>query len=427
MDLDFNVALNLVVPLGIGLLIGIERGWSQRKQDEGKRVAGLRTFSLTGLLGGVSALIAQSQTMWFLPAAILGLAFLVSVSHYLEAKDGRDFGVTSKVALFLTFALAAWSVFDQKIAALSAAVVVTAILGFKPTLHKWLHFLKPEEVYAGIKLLIISVVLLPLLPDQGYGPYEALNPYWIWWMVVLISGLSFMGYMAMKSFGSKAGAFITGIIGSMASSTAVTISLARLARKHTENKVFITSALLAAVVMFVRVIIEVSIVNNKLLSALWLPVAAMVGVLLLGAFWTYYRSSSQASENNIQLDSPLQLKTALKFGLLLAGILLLSEFLSDRFGDGGVIVLSIVAGLGDVDAITLSLSEMGKGEIDDSLASLGIILASVSNTLVKGGIFTFYVGFKSSFRLIVILLIAGAVGVALALTNTAIIADWLPF
>lgn len=409
------------MPLAIGLVIGAERGWSQRDEPEGSRAAGLRTFGLTGLFGGVSALVAQSLTVWFLPAAFLGLALVIAVSHYMEFKSDRDLGMTSEMALLLTFVLGAWSLFDQKIAAVSVAVVVTALLGFKPILHKWLGYLKAEEVYAGIKFLVISVVLLPLLPNEGYGPYDALNPYWIWWMVVLISGLSLLGYIAVKSVGRRAGTFITGVVGAMASSTAVTLSLAKLAVNSKRKGVFTTAVLMACVVMFVRVLIEVSVVNAALLSALWTPFAGIVAVLIIGGVWIYKNSALPEAGEKIEVGSPLQLGVAVKFGLLLAGILLLSEFLSDRFGEEGIVVLAIVSGLADVDAVTLSLSEMAKGRIDESAASLGIVLASVSNTLVKGGIFTFYVGVKSSFRLIVVLLIASAAGVTLALTQTALL------
>lgn len=418
MDIDLTIVLDIIVPLSIGVVIGTERGWSQRKEEEGTRVAGLRTFALTGLLGGLSAILAESLTLWFLPAAFLSMALLFTVSHFLKTKSNQDFGITSEIALFLTFALAAWSVFDQKIAAISVAVVVTAILSLKAELHRWLNILSIQEIYAGIKLLLISVVLLPLLPDKGYGPYEALNPYWIWWMVVLISGLSFMGFIAMKYWGARAGAFATAIIGSLASSTAVTISLAKLAKRKASKELMINAALLAAVVMFVRMAIEVSVVHAPLLHQLWLPMGGMVAVILVGGGILYYRTRSKKTEHELEVKNPLQLKTALQFGVLLAAILLLSEFLSDRFGDGGIIALSIVAGLADVDAITISLSEMGKSQIDENLAALGIVLASVSNTLVKGGIFTFYVGFKSSFRFILILIVAGILGIVLALFNT---------
>lgn len=414
MEIDLNTVLDLIVPLSIGFVIGAERGWSQRTEEEGMRVAGLRTFTLTGLFGGVSALLAQSITWWFLPVAFLGVSMLLSISYFLESKREHDVGLTSEIALFLTFTLAAWSVFDQKIPAISLAVVVTAILSLKNALHRWLAFLKIREIYAGIQLLVISVVLLPLLPNQGYGPYEALNPYWIWLMVVLISGISFLGYFAMKYLGQRAGAFVTAIIGALASSTAVTISLAKFAKKQTSKNLMINAALLAAVVMFVRMVIEVSVVNAALLRHLWVPMGGMMTVLMIGGLVLYFRTRSPESNHKLNINNPLQLATAIKFGVLLAVILLLSEFLSDKFGEGGIIVLSIVAGLADVDAITLSLSEMAKEQIENDLAALGIILSSVSNTLVKGGIFTFYVGFKSSYRFILILLLSGAVGIILS-------------
>jgi len=414
-DVSLDIIWDLAVPLCIGVIIGTERGWSQRKEEEGLRVAGIRTFALTGLFGGVSALVAREISPWFLIAALLGLAAMLTVSYFLETRHDRDFGLTSEIAQFITFTLSAWSIFDQKIAALSVAIVVTAILSLKPTLHRWLQLLSTKELYAGIKLLLISVVLLPLLPDEGYGPYDSLNPYWIWLMVVLISGLSFVGYLAMKYLGDKAGAFITAVVGSMASSTAVTISLAKLAKKGSSKNLMIDAALLAAVVMFIRMVIEVSIVNSELLSKLWLPMGGMVTVLLAGGVWMYLRSQKDQRDKDLDIKNPLDLKTALQFGVLLAGVLILSEFLSDRFGDQGIIWLSVIAGLADVDAITLSLSEMGKEKIEPSLAGLGIILASVSNTMVKGGVFAFYVGIKSGFKFLLILIAACSMGVALAL------------
>lgn len=417
MDIDWEILLDLIVPLSIGVVIGTERGWSQRKEEEGMRTAGLRTFALTGLFGGIAALVAQTLTLWFLPMALLSLAGILALSYYLESPRVGDYGVTSEVALLIVFTLGAWSVFDQKLAAISTAIVVTAILSLKAFLHRWLRLLSLKEVYAGIKLLLISVVLLPLLPNEGYGPYKALNPYWIWWMVVLISGLSFVGYIAMKYFGKRAGAFVTAIIGAMASSTAVTISLAKIAKKRASRTLMIDAALVASGVMFIRILIEVSVVHAALLSHLWVPVAGMILILVIGGLWIYFRSRNLYNEEDFRIKNPLDLKMALQFGIFLAGVMLLSEFLSDRFGEDGIFGLSIIAGLADVDAITISLAQMAKQNIDKNLAGLGIILASVSNTLVKGGIFTFYVGFRSSYRFILILLLAGAFGIFLALMD----------
>ncbi|MFN2369454.1 MAG: MgtC/SapB family protein, partial [Desulfurivibrionaceae bacterium] len=194
----YDVSLSLFISLAIGLLIGIERGWKEREEKEGERVAGIRTFSIVGLLGGVSGLLAVEFSQWIIVVGFLSVSALAIVAHRVDIKLNEDIGATTEFTLMLTYVLAVWSVFGNELPALGATVVVTALLGYKPVLHRWLKNIQPKEIYAWTKLLVISIVLLPLLPDQGYGPWEAFNPYWVWWMVVLISGLSFIGYVAIK-------------------------------------------------------------------------------------------------------------------------------------------------------------------------------------------------------------------------------------
>lgn len=416
MELDYQQVLQLVAALAIGLLIGSERGWSDRESREGTRVAGLRTFGVIGLLAGVSVMLAQQLDVLLLVAVFLAVAALVIVAHVLDFRSDGDRGTTTAFVMLLTFLLSAWAAGGQPLPALGAATVVVALLGYKRTLHRWLEKLTAEEFTSGIILLLISVVMLPLLPDAGYGPWQALNPYWIWWMVVLISSLSFAGYVAIKIAGRRLGTLITAIAGGLASSTAVTITLANFCRQQPHKQLFLAAILVAASIMFVRVIIEVSIVNAGLLPLLWLPLMLMiVGILVTaGLFWRNQKQQPTDLSQEIDLPNPLQLAMAIKFGVLLALILLLSKALTNWLGDRGVYILALASGLVDVDAITLSLAKMSQGEIAPRVAASGILIAAVTNTLVKGAIFAFIVGLKNNIWFLGVLLLALLPGIVAA-------------
>lgn len=412
--LQLQILWNLLTALGLGLLIGIERGWSGRLEDEGDRVAGIRTFSLVGLLGGVWTEVSQFTSEWILAGAFLALAALVIASYVVEARveEEKDLGITTEVALLLTFALSSWAAFGYHAYALGTTVVVISLLSLKPTLHNWLHKIEVNEIYAGIKLLIITVILLPLLPNKGYGPWEAINPHWIWWMVVLISGLSFIGYILIKYLGEDKGTMLTAITGGLASSTAVTLSLAQFARqqKKLASGIFIGGVLVASSIMFIRVGIEIAIVNAALLYPLWIPLTTML-ILTLGSGVWLWRKHLQLAEDQppIELKNPLQFFTALQFGLLLGVILLLATAMEKWYGDQGIYLLSLFSGLIDVDAITLSLSRMAQEGTDPNVATLGILIAVITNTLVKAGLFIFWAGYNKSKQLIwLIILISGA-------------------
>lgn len=417
MNYELTLIWNLLSALGIGLLIGIERGWSGRAEDEGDRVAGIRTFSLVGLLGGVLTEINNLMGEWILVTGFLALSALTIASYVVEAKiddEDKDLGITTEVALLLTFSLSSWAAFGYHVYALGATVVAIAFLSLKPTLHSWLNKIEVKEIYAGIKLLVITVILLPLLPNQGYGPWEAINPHWIWWMVVLISGLSFIGYILIKYLGENKGTMLTAITGGLASSTAVTISLAQFAKqqKKVARSIFIAGVLVASAIMFIRVAIEVTIVNADLLQSVLIPLSAMLIISIGGGVWQWRKH--QYIEDDappIELKNPLQFVTALQFGVLLGIILLLATAMEQWYGDEGIYLLALFSGLMDVDAITLTLSQMAKDGTDPRVATLGIIIAVISNTLVKAGLFVFWAGFEKSKSLLWIILLTSATGI----------------
>jgi uncharacterized membrane protein (DUF4010 family) len=413
MEFSSHAELKLLVALAIGLLVGIERGWSGRDEDDGDRVAGIRTFAIIGLLGGVWALLAELMGPWLLGISFLAVSALIITAHILDVKNNRDVGVTTAFSMMLTFALAAWAVMGWPVTALATAIVAVGLLGFKPVLHRWLRIIEKKELYAGIKLLVISVALLPFLPNRGYGPYDALNPYWIWWMVVLISGISFVGYFAIKFTDERKGTFLTAVTGGLASSTAVTFSLAQFARLSTDKLYFMGGIMIASSIMFVRVVIEVFVVNRSLLQYLWIPLGLMFVGIIVGGYWFLVKGGEESGEKRekVELQNPFQLGLALRFGALLAVILLLSEGAKSWFGDEGIYLLSVASGLMDVDAITVSLSRMSQNELNAEVASMGIVLASATNTLVKGVIFAVIAGWKSSVRLFLFLAAAVAPGV----------------
>lgn len=405
-DADYKIILNILAALAAGLLIGIERGWSEREEDEGDRIAGLRTFSLIGLLGGVWAQLSQVVDTWVIAVVFIAVVAMIITAHIVSTKETEDVGVTTEFAMMLTFSLGAWAGFGYYIYAFAATAIVVAILGIKPVLHTWLRNLTTEEIYSGIKLLIISLILLPLLPNQDYGPWGSFNPYWIWWMVVLISGLSFVGYFAIKYAGDKFGTLLTAITGGLASSTAVTLSLAQFADRNSNKTLFMGGVVIASSIMFIRILIEVAIVNHGLLYLLWLPIFIMFICLLAGGSWLWFSDRNNESETAIDLKNPFNLSTAIQFGILLGVILFLSTIAKEWLGDQGIYLLSLISGLADVDAITLSLSKMALEDLDNRVAINGIVIASAMNTLVKGFLFSFIVGFKAGLRLLIVMLIS---------------------
>ncbi len=412
---EYQIVIHLLSALAIGLLIGIERGWSGRKEEEGARIAGMRTFSLIGLLGGVAAEVSNILGEWIIVAFIIAITALIIVGHIFETRKSGDIGTTTAFSMMLTFLLAVWAALGFYVYALGASVLVVALLGMKPVLHKWLKNIETEEVYAGIKLLIISVILLPLLPNEGYGPWEALNPYWIWWMVVLICGISFVGYFAIKHIGNRMGTLVTSITGGLASSTAVTLSLAQFARQYKIKNLFTGGVMIASSIMFIRVIVEVAVVNASLLHPLWIPILLMFLSVLGGGYFLWKQNTDVGQEPELKLDNPFKITMAIKFGVLLAFIMVLAAAMQEWFGDQGIYMLSIVSGLADVDAITISLSRLALGELSEQVAVMGIVLASGMNTIVKGFIFAFFVGYKESLQLIGLLFLSAAIGIITAL------------
>jgi uncharacterized membrane protein (DUF4010 family) len=403
--------LNLGVSLAIGLLIGIERGWQERAAPDGSRVAGIRTFGLLGFLGGLWALLGRELGPLLTGAAFVSVAALLIVAHIADTRVRGSVGITTSVAALVTFALGALAVLGYGVVAAGGAVVTTTLLSLKPLLHGWLRKLEQVELQAALKLLVMTVVLLPVLPNRGYGPWQALNPFEIWWMVVLIALISFSGYVAVRLLGVKRGMLATGVFGGLVSSTATTVNLARRAAGPVPVSLLAAGIVIACSTMFPRMLIEISVVNIDLLSPLLWPLVVMAGVGLATALWFAFLSRGERLEGAVPLRNPLELRPALEFGLLLALIMLAAEAARHFLGEHGLYLLAALSGTVDVDAITLSVARLAR-DTGANGADVAIVLAALSNTLVKASLAAFLGGRQLAIRVIPALLAIAGSGIA---------------
>ena len=378
---------SLGIALAIGLLVGVERGWTQRGSAEGTRVAGLRTFGLIGLLGGIIALLSADYGGWLLAVGFLSVAVLVALGHWVAMRGVPDLGVTTEVAALLTYALGALAVSGKPALAVAGAVVVALLLGMKGYLHGLLQRLEKYELTAGLQLALITLVVLPVLPNQGYGPWQVLNPYKLWLMVVLISAISFAGHFAVRIAGPRRGLLITGLFAGLASSTALTLSFSRMGKQRRDlQSLLAAGVVVAGVTMFPRMLVVVAVVNPRLVGPMLIPFGVLTAIGIVGALWLWRRDAG-LDTGPVQAPSgrPFELRTSLQFAALLAAILFLAEAGRRYLGAAGIYGVSLLSGLTDVDAITLSLSDMAPADLHQTVAVHGMLVAALANTVVKGG------------------------------------------
>ena len=379
----------LVAALAVGLVIGLERGWHDRELPEGGRVAGLRTFALTGLLGGVLGHLQPDFGAWPLLGALLGLALLLTVSYVRNAELSGNLSATTPVAMLLTLVLGAFAAHGNITLALSAAVIGAVLLDLKPTLHGWLRLIDHRELTASLQLLVLSMVILPYLPNTGLGPYAALNPYQLWWAVILIAGLSLTGHFAMRITGAQRGVLWTGILGGLASSTAATLALARYAREQPSLAGAAVAGTLAACgVMFFRMVVLLGVIRPTLLSTFGSALVVTGVVLLCMALWRWRKlDRTVVGEGAVGAMAPFDLGTALGFGVLLAVMSVLVPAAKQWLDTSGLYVLSAVSGLADVDAILMSLARLhGAGGLSTVATVTALGLATLANMVAKVGI-----------------------------------------
>ncbi|MGK2287205.1 MgtC/SapB family protein [Pedomonas sp. V897] len=386
-----SLPTRLAVALAIGLLVGLERGWHSRGEQEKQRAAGFRTFALSGLLGGIAGALGQVAGPVLLGLVFLGYTGAFAAFHWLEAKVNRDLGVTSVVAGMLTFVLGAYAVMGNLNIAIGCAVAVTLLLALREPLHRWIAALRWEDIRAVLILLAMSFLLLPILPNRTIDPWESVNPARIWLLAILIASISFGGYVAMRVFGQRLGIVMAALAGGLASSTATTLALARLGRGEPASaRPLAAGILISCVVMAARVGVVATLLNPSLLPALWPPLAAGGVVLALGALALLFHTSGHPHPV-IPAANPLELGMAIKLALAIGVIMLVSEVVQEQFGSAGTLVVAAVSGVVDVDAITISVASMEDSRLGLDTAIQAIVLAAGVNTLSKV-VMAFWVG-----------------------------------
>lgn len=372
------------------MLIGLERERTPTAK------AGLRTFTLVALFGTLAALLSeQTGAAWVLAGGLLVVGGMMVAAYAHAPPDaGGDPGTTTVAAIVLCYGLGAMVWYGYHQLAVMIAIVTTVLLYFKTELHGITRSLTRRDLISFLQFAVLSLVILPLLPNQNYGPYQALNPYRIWWMVVLISGMSLAGYAALRIVGRRHGAPLMGLFGGLVSSTATTLVFARHARGNVELvPIAAVVILLANLMVLVRLGVIAAVVSPNLLPAL-LPVLGgglLAGLAGTALFWRdLHRDTALPA---LELNNPTEIRTALSFGLLYAAVLFAAAWLADYAGNQGLYAVALASGLADVDPITLSsLRLFGLGILAESPVVTAITLAFAANLAFKFGLMLFIGG-----------------------------------
>jgi uncharacterized membrane protein (DUF4010 family) len=397
--------------LAIGLLIGLER----ERNPSAK--AGLRTFALVALFGTLTAMLSsKADSPWLLVAGLCIVGIMIIAAYFNTPGEEQDPGTTTVAALLLCYALGALIWYGQAKLAIMLAITTTTLLYYKPELRGMTQRLTRRDLVSILQFLVLSFIVLPILPDQNYGPYGAFNPYQAWMMVVLISGLSLAGYVALHWTGHHYGPPLLGFLGGMVSSTATTLTYARLGKSN-DTMLHLSAAviLIASQVVLVRLLLISAVISPAVLPRLLLPMGTGLafGVIATLLIWKKLRSSADLPKPGS--SNPAEISVALSFGLIYVVVLLAAAWLSDIAGDKGLYAVAAISGLTDVDAITLSslrLFELEK--LNANHAVMSIAIAFLANMLLKFGL-VFFIGGKNLARHVLGGFVAITTGVGLGL------------
>lgn len=405
-ELDLLARVGLTA--AIGLLIGIERGWQKREALAGTRVAGIRTFTLIGLLGGVAGLLPGRAPDLLSGLFFLGFALTFGAFEWRKSSVQGTLSATDLVAGLLTFALGTYAAQGHMAVAAAGGVVTAAVLAERRAMHAFLRNLTWIELRSALVLLMMTAVLLPALPDRTIDPWGALNPYQIWLMTVLAGVVSYAGYVSVRLAGPR-GLLYAGAMGGMVTSTTVTWTFARLARRGTAPQGSVMGAVLAAwCTSLIRMTLLAGVVAPQLLRPLAGPVAASSLVLLAPLVWTW-RSAGGTEARALALEDPFDLRLLLRFTVLLAVISLLAKLIT---GPSGLFALAGISGLLDVDPVTLSMARMMRTGLDPALATTTILIAASANGLAKSVLAVIFGGWRLGLMLGAAALAAFAAGAA---------------
>lgn len=395
-QMDFLI--RLVVGLGIGFLIGLEREHAALTKTI-KPFAGIRTIILVVLLAFLSMMMYYMISPWILVVSLIGLFGLVSFSYFVVHRD--DAGGTTELSVIISFFLGMLTFLGFMEISLAITMIVVGLLSSKIRLHRFIGTITSEELVAVIRFGVIALLIFPFLPNYSIDPYDVINLREVGLIVLLTSGLSFIGYILMRVFGKDYGILLTGIVGGIISSTMITWIFAKKSKEQPSIVHNCMAAIMAAsTVMMVRVIVWVFIFNAPLFKDLLIPISLIILTSLALTLYYNFKAKKQPKEDlDIPLGKPLNLRTAVFFAALYIGVLLFISFSNEQFGDKGIYLTTAIASLTDVNAITISLTKLAGDSLTFIIASNAIILGTLSNTLIKIGI-AVYAGGKELRKMI---------------------------
>lgn len=378
----------LAMALGIGFMIGIERGWRHREAPEGSRAAGLRTHAVIGLAGGVAGAMLPALGQIGFAALTLAFAAAFIIFKVRESQHDNDLSVTGTIAGLLVFALGAYAMWGDLRVAAAVGVTLVALLAFKEALHSWLDKITWKELRSALIILAATAIALPLLPDRTVDPWGAINPRELWLLTILVAGASFAGYVAVRVLGRDVGVLAGAAAGSLVSSTVVTAELGRQVRKgETQTTIGGAAASIAAAISIGRVCVLLAITAPPLLRdagpALVAAVLSFIGAAFAMRGLARDGSSGAAAE---KLRSPLDLVSVAQFALFLGAVIVVGRIVSSTFGEAGLLPFAATAGLADVDAVTLAAGSLVRGGLEAAIGAHAVMVAVLMNTLAKGGI-----------------------------------------
>ncbi len=383
---QFDQFLQAGVAMAIGFMVGLQREYAFRTSDR-ELIAGERTFALIGLAGFLAAMAADilGSALAFI-GTILLVGLFTAIAYFMDSRRGQV-GLTTEIAVLITIMTGALCYWNQMTLAVAIGIATTVLLSLKLETDRLVLALTREDIFAALQLAVISAIILPILPNESLlpPPFDVLNPFKIWLMVVFISGINFIGYIAIKIAGPERGTGITGLLGGLVSSTAVTLGFTeRSNRESMLAKPFALAIMIAWTVMFVRVLVEVAVLNIELLQYVWLPISVS-GIVALLYCVILHLTQKAVDKQGLEFSNPFDLVSAIKFGLLYAAVLLVARAAQLYFGDPGIYLSSLISGLVDVDAITLSLAQLSRsGDVGMHVAANAIVIATIANTFLKG-------------------------------------------
>ena len=383
MDLQALISA-FAVALGIGLLIGLERGWRTRDVEPGRRAAGIRTFAITGLLGGTTGALAMALGGAasagggiVVAVGFAGYAAVLTLFTLEESRAGGSYSATTAIAGMLTFALSAYAVVGDMRMAAAAAVAAAALLALREQLHGWVEKISWPELRSGLVLLTMTFIGLPIIPNEPVGPFGGVNPREVWIIAIVLAAVSFLGYAAVKYFGARRGLLLAAAAGGLASSTAVTIANARhAARGEGEPRLLAAGVAIASGIMFLRVAAIVTALNPSLLI-LVAPALAAATLTAAGfaVAWVLWQRTGEQEHREVKFRNPFEFWSVVGFALFLGAIIVLGRAVGETFGATGAVTGAIVVGLADVDAVTVSMARLAPETLSARQAALAILAA----------------------------------------------------